>query len=31
VRPGQERRAAQIIQSGLAAGERRPLHPERRP
>jgi hypothetical protein len=31
VRPGQERRTAQIIHSGLAAGERRPLHPESRP
>ncbi|MFC8453094.1 bifunctional DNA primase/polymerase [Kitasatospora sp. NPDC057223] len=30
-RPGQERRAAQIIRSGLAAGARRPLHPEGRP
>jgi hypothetical protein len=31
VRPGQERRAAQIIHSGLAAGERHPLHPGSRP
>ena len=31
VRPGQERRAAQIIDSGLAAGERRPLHLGSRP
>ena len=30
-RPGQDRRAAQIIRSGLAAGARRPLHPEGRP
>jgi hypothetical protein len=29
-RPGQERRCAQIIRSGLAAGARRPLHPEGR-
>ncbi|GAA2116457.1 hypothetical protein GCM10009759_62080 [Kitasatospora saccharophila] len=31
VRPGQERRAEQIIRSGLAAGERHPLRPGRRP
>jgi hypothetical protein len=30
-RPGQARRCAQIIRSGLAAGARRPLHVERRP
>lgn len=29
-RPGQARRCAQIIRSGLAAGARRPLHPEGR-
>ncbi|GHF12184.1 hypothetical protein GCM10014715_79830 [Streptomyces spiralis] len=27
-RPGQERRAAQIIRSGLTAGRKRPLHPQ---
>ncbi|MER7960250.1 bifunctional DNA primase/polymerase [Streptomyces sp. NPDC096030] len=30
-RPGQERRAALIISSGMTAGGRRPLHPGRRP
>lgn len=30
-RPGQERRAAQIITSGLAAGRKHPLHPGRGP
>ncbi|GAA1500849.1 hypothetical protein GCM10009760_63000 [Kitasatospora kazusensis] len=30
-RPGQDRRARQIIVSGMAAGERRPLHCEGRP
>ncbi|MET7551870.1 bifunctional DNA primase/polymerase [Streptomyces sp. NPDC005500] len=30
-RPGQERRAAQIIRSGMAAGSRSPLHLGRRP
>ncbi|WP_331740310.1 bifunctional DNA primase/polymerase (plasmid) [Streptomyces sp. NBC_00015] len=30
-RPGQERRAAQIISSGLAAGRRHPLHTRRGP
>ncbi|MGW2461834.1 bifunctional DNA primase/polymerase [Streptomyces sp. NPDC001761] len=30
-RPGQERRAAQIIRSGLAAGRQHPLHPGRGP
>ncbi|MGW0828389.1 bifunctional DNA primase/polymerase, partial [Streptomyces sp. NPDC002845] len=30
-RPGQERRAEQIIRSGLAAGLKRPLHQEGRP
>ncbi|CAM5549497.1 hypothetical protein SALBM135S_09784 [Streptomyces alboniger] len=30
-RPGQDRRAVQIIRSGLDAGMRRPLHPGRRP
>ncbi|MDQ1051857.1 hypothetical protein QFZ76_010182 [Streptomyces sp. V4I2] len=30
-RPGQERRAAQIIRSGLAAGGQHPLHTQRGP
>ena len=30
-RPGQERRFERIIDSGLAAGQRRPFHPQERP